>query len=84
MLKVGKSGVLDVGPLFPAGKVEAYAGSTIPDGYLLCDGSAVSRTTYSRLFSAIGTTHGAGDGSTTFNVPDIPPLATNVMYIIKV
>lgn len=44
--------------------------STIPAGYLLCDGSAVSRTMYPNLFAAIGTTYGAGDGSTTFNVPD--------------
>ena len=44
--------------------------STVPAGYLLCDGAAVSRTMYSDLFSVIGTTYGAGDGSTTFNVPD--------------
>jgi microcystin-dependent protein len=44
--------------------------STIPAGYLLCDGSAVSRTMFPDLFAAIGTTYGAGDGSTTFNVPD--------------
>ncbi len=44
--------------------------STIPDGWLLCDGSAVSRTTYSALFAVIGTTWGVGDGSTTFNLPD--------------
>lgn len=44
--------------------------STVPAGYLLCDGAAVSRTMYPDLFSVIGTTYGAGDGSTTFNVPD--------------
>lgn len=44
--------------------------SSAPDGYLLEDGSAVSRTTYAELFAAIGTTYGAGDGSTTFNLPD--------------
>ncbi len=55
----------------PIGVVEAYAGSTAPIGYLLCDGSAVSRTTYSSLFSVIGTTYGSGDGSTTFNLPNI-------------
>jgi microcystin-dependent protein len=48
-----------------------YAGGTIPNGYLLCDGSAVSRTTYAALFVAIGTTWGVGNGSTTFNLPDL-------------
>lgn len=60
--------------LAPApGMVFDFAGPTanIPSGYLACDGSAVSRSTYSALFSAIGTTWGAGDGSTTFNVPDL-------------
>lgn len=55
----------------PTGGIIAYAGSSPPLGYLPCDGSAVSRTTYSNLFAAIGTTFGAGDGSTTFNVPDL-------------
>ena len=54
----------------PPGVLQAYAGSTPPTGWLLCDGSAVSRTTYSELFSAIGTTWGIGDNSTTFNLPD--------------
>ena len=53
------------------GMMQIYAGSTAPSGYLLCKGQAVSRTTYARLFSAIGTTFGAGDGSTTFNLPDM-------------
>lgn len=48
-----------------------FAGSTAPQGYLLCDGSAVSRNDYADLFAAIGTVYGAGDGSTTFNVPDL-------------
>jgi microcystin-dependent protein len=47
-----------------------YAGTSPPSGYLQCDGSPVSRTTYAALFSAIGTTWGSGDGSTTFNIPD--------------
>lgn len=55
----------------PAGMVLPYAGTTIPSGYLLCNGQAVSRTTYATLFSAIGTVYGAGDGSATFNVPDM-------------
>lgn len=46
-------------------------GGSVPSGYLECDGSAVSRTTYARLFNIIGTTYGVGDGSTTFNVPDL-------------
>ena len=55
----------------PAGIVMPFAGSTAPHGYLLCDGSAVSRTDYADLFTAIGTTYGAGDGSTTFNLPNL-------------
>ncbi len=54
-----------------AGGVQAYAGASAPTGYLLCDGSAVSRTTYADLFAAISTTWGVGDGSTTFNLPDL-------------
>lgn len=54
----------------PAGAVSMFAGSVAPSGWLLCDGSAVSRTTFADLFTAIGTAYGAGDGSTTFNVPD--------------
>ena len=46
------------------------AGSTIPDGWLLCNGAAVSRTTYAKLFAAIGTRYGSGNGSTTFNLPN--------------
>lgn len=53
------------------GIIFPYAGSSAPDGFLLCDGSAVSRATYADLFALIGTTYGAGDGSTTFNVPDL-------------
>lgn len=54
----------------PSGVVVDYAGGVVPSGWLACDGSAVSRTTYAALFAAIGTTHGSGDGSTTFNLPD--------------
>lgn len=56
--------------LFPAGIVMPYAGTSAPSGFLMCDGSAVSRYTYSRLFNIVGTSHGTGDGSTTFNLPD--------------
>lgn len=55
----------------PAGAVVYFARNTAPTGYLKANGAAVSRSTYSALFSAIGTTFGAGDGSTTFNVPDL-------------
>lgn len=53
------------------GEVIAYAGSTAPAGFIICDGAAVSRSVYGALFSLIGTTYGAGDGSTTFNVPNL-------------
>lgn len=55
----------------PVGMVVPYAGSSAPSGWLLCRGQAVSRTTFASLFAVISTTYGAGDGSTTFNVPDI-------------
>lgn len=54
-----------------AGSVYLFAGSTAPQGFLLCDGSAVSRDTYATLYAVIGDTYGAGDGSTTFNLPNI-------------
>jgi microcystin-dependent protein len=54
----------------PAGVLLMFAGATPPTGYLLCDGSLVSRTTYAALFTAIGTTYGVGDGSTTFGLPN--------------
>lgn len=56
--------------LLPPGIQVPYGGTAAPTGWLLCDGSAVSRSTYSALFTAIGTAYGVGDGSTTFNVPD--------------
>lgn len=54
----------------PTGGIVEYAGTTAPNGWLLCDGSAISRTTYADLFEVIGTTFGEGDGSTTFNLPN--------------
>lgn len=59
------------GTLVPTGVVLPDAGATPPTGFLACDGSAVSRTTYATLFARIGTTYGVGDNSTTFNVPDL-------------
>jgi microcystin-dependent protein len=58
------------GDAIPAGTVVNFAGATAPDDWLFCDGSAISRTTNAALFTAIGTTYGTGDGSTTFNIPD--------------
>lgn len=55
----------------PVGTIQMFAGNTIPAGWLLCDGSAVSRTNYAKLFEVIGTTYGAGDGSTTFTLPNL-------------
>jgi phage-related tail fiber protein len=55
----------------PSGAIQAFARNTPPEGWLKANGAAVSRTTYARLFAAIGTTFGTGDGSTTFNVPDL-------------
>jgi microcystin-dependent protein len=55
----------------PIGTIDWFAMSTAPAGYLECDGSAVSRSTYSALFSKIGTLYGVGDGSSTFNLPDL-------------
>lgn len=78
----------------PVGAIQAFGGSTAPLGWLMCDGSAVSRTTYAALFEVIGTRYGAGDGSTTFNLPSreagaavYPSADGNVLsesnYIIK-
>src|SRR6056300_1025776 len=59
----------------PTATIVPWSSASIPSGFLECDGSAVSRTTYATLFAIVGTTYGVGDGSTTFNVPD---LADNV------
>jgi microcystin-dependent protein len=66
-LSVGLGTVTQV----PAGIVSAFAGTTAPSGWLMCYGQAVSRTDYSALFTALSTTYGSGDGSTTFNIPDM-------------
>lgn len=67
------------GPLFrkdripdaiPSGTMIAFGGKSVPDGWLLCNGATISRTTYAKLFAAIGTAWGAGDGGTTFKLPD--------------
>ena len=58
-------------PVLPAGTVVPFAGTAEPNGYLFCYGQAVSRTGYAALFAALGTTYGSGDGTTTFNLPDL-------------
>ena len=55
----------------PAGILSPFAGNTAPEGWLLCDGSVISRATYSNLFSVISEIYGSGDGSTTFAIPDL-------------
>lgn len=57
--------------IIPSGTVFPFAGDIVPDDFLLCNGQAVSRTDYEDLFNAIGTKYGSGDGSTTFNVPNL-------------
>lgn len=69
----------------PTGSMTMFAGASAPTGWLLCDGSPVSRTTYASLFAIIATTFGEGDGSTTFNLPDMREAAPagGVNFIIK-
>lgn len=67
----GQVPVGQLGAAIPAGVLMPYAGATAPSGWLLAYGQAINRTTYAALFAAIGTAYGAGDGSTTFNVPDL-------------
>jgi microcystin-dependent protein len=62
--------IMDFGMYLPPGALQLFAMQVAPAGWLVCDGSAVSRTTFANLFAAIGTLYGVGDGSTTFNVPD--------------
>ena len=57
--------------ILPVGTIITSARATAPDGFLMCNGAAISRTAYADLFSAIGTAYGAGDGSSSFNIPDL-------------
>lgn len=59
------------GDTLPVGAIMPFGSDTIPDNWLLCNGQAVSRTTYQELFNTIGITYGTGDGFTTFNLPDL-------------
>lgn len=65
------SGRPDLSAVIPPGTIIHYAGRTVPSGWLICNGANVSRTDYAALFAAIGTTYGAGDGSTTFGLPNL-------------
>ena len=66
------------------GSISTYAGDDTPDGCLVCDGSAVLRTTYGELFAVIGTKFGAGDGTSTFNLPNIiDPTTPTLKHLIK-
>ena len=60
-----------INAFIPTGSIQLYGAALAPTNWLLCDGTAVSRSTYSALFAVLGTTYGVGDGSTTFNVPDL-------------
>lgn len=66
-----QSGFQNAAALVPVGTVIAKASTSVPTGYLLCDGSPVSREDYAALFAEIGTTFGVGNGSGTFNLPDL-------------
>tara|TARA_R110002074_G_scaffold32143_2_gene89862 strand:+ start:76 stop:729 length:654 start_codon:yes stop_codon:yes gene_type:complete len=70
-LETNGSGILSFGDVLPVGTVLPFAGSGAQTGWLYCNGQAANRTTYSVLFTAIGTTYGVGDGSSTFNLPDL-------------
>jgi hypothetical protein len=59
------------GFVMPVGTILPYGGASAPDGWLLCNGADISRTTYADLFAVIGTIYGAGNGSSTFNIPDL-------------
>jgi microcystin-dependent protein len=72
-VEVGNTGAVDLTAdmVIPAGMIMPTAGSVEPSGWLYCYGQNLSRTTYARLFTAVGTTYGVGDGSTTFGMPDL-------------
>ena len=76
VMEIKKDGNVDIGgrtvnDFMPVASILSYAGSAAPTGWLLCFGQAVSRATYAALFAIVGTTYGVGDGSTTFNLPDL-------------
>jgi microcystin-dependent protein len=70
-LAVTKGGTAKTYDVVPTGIVMVWTTTSAPTGFLLCDGSAVNRTTYADLYAVVGTTYGVGDGATTFNLPDL-------------
>ena len=75
----GETSLVAGGTLYadaPIGAILAFGGTAAPAGWMICNGAAISRTTYAALFAAIGTAFGAGDGSTTFNIPDLREATT--------
>lgn len=68
----------------PTGLILPYGGSTAPEGFLLCNGATINRTTYANLFAVIGTTYGTGDGSTTFGIPSASSIVTSVNTSVPV
>jgi microcystin-dependent protein len=71
-IEIDVSGVMkEAADLTPAGSIVAFGGTVAPAGWLLCDGTQVSRTTYAELFAVIGTAFGSGDGLTMFHLPDL-------------
>ena len=65
------------GAVTKPGTIQSWGGTTAPDGWLMCDGSAISRSLYAELYAVIGTTYGAGNGSTTFNLPNLIGLTSD-------
>lgn len=65
------------------GTMAVWAGTGVPDGYLQCNGAAVSRATYTELFRVIGTRFGVGDGATTFNLPNAAGPVANTVWVIR-
>jgi microcystin-dependent protein len=66
----GRIAALEVAVTIPPGTIASYAGSVVPSGWLLCDGTEINRTQYAALFAAISIAHGGGNGVSTFNLPD--------------
>jgi len=71
------------GALLVPGAIALYAGKVPPSDWAICDGTDLPRERYARLFEIIGTTFGAGDGQTTFNLPNIPPPIEEIYYVIR-
>lgn len=71
------------GGLVPLGSVLLNARKNVANGWAVCDGSELSRNDYARLFQAIGTTFGAGNGTTTFNLPNLPSTIEGMQYVIS-